>query len=308
MRIKRRIFISAPRNNRLENHERGSESIAIKAAIIERVQKLDYGSEHFHDEGSQGGLAEDAGTWTIKGAEDVIRKCIGAVLIGVPFWKSSFEGKEIWLPTEYCQYEGAIAHAFGLPILSVAIGIEPRIMFHERANNILVKNDSIMNPKWIEEEEFSRAFGLWQRKLEKRHDFFLGYSSGAAKTAAKLKNFIEDEFVATVLDWKPDFQETGMIMEEVLKAVSLCTAGIFLFTKDDFIKRADGSEGYIARDNVLLEAGLFIQAKGNSQVLIIKESGVTMPVDLNNKIFAELTDRPHIKSIKERVQGFIDKM
>jgi predicted nucleotide-binding protein len=36
----------------------------------------------------------------------------------------------------------------------------------------------------------------------------------------------------------------------------------------------------VPRDNVLFEAGYFIQAKGKDRVLIVREAGAKMPADL----------------------------
>ena len=118
MSVKRRILVSAPRDIRLDPHR-----IEIKRAIVDEIKRLGYEPQIFLGPKGGVGLPDGAG-WDLEGVEKVARRCVGAAIIGLPFWKTTQEGQEIWLPTDYCQYEGAVAHVYGLPILAIAVGIE----------------------------------------------------------------------------------------------------------------------------------------------------------------------------------------
>ncbi|HEY2292093.1 MAG TPA: hypothetical protein VGM86_15445 [Thermoanaerobaculia bacterium] len=127
MSVNRRVLVSAPRNIRLD-----TPRIKIKEAILDQIEQLGYEPQVFLDPAGGIGLAAGAG-WSLEEVERVARRCVGAAIIGLPFWKTTQEGRELWLPTDYCQYEGAIAHACCLPILAIAVGIEQRVIFDQHA-------------------------------------------------------------------------------------------------------------------------------------------------------------------------------
>src|SRR6266511_5327860 len=107
MSVKHRVLISAARNIRLDPLR-----IKITEAIVDQIKGEDYEPQVFLDQTGGTGLAAGAG-WSLEEVERVARRCVGAAIIGLPFWKTTQEGRKFWLPTEYCQYEGAIAHAHG---------------------------------------------------------------------------------------------------------------------------------------------------------------------------------------------------
>jgi predicted nucleotide-binding protein len=45
------------------------------------------------------------------------------------------------------------------------------------------------------------------------------------------------------------------------------------------------------RDNVVLEAGYFIRAKGKDRVLIVREAGAKLPADIGGTIYASLLNQ-----------------
>jgi len=88
-----------------------------------------------------------------------------------------------------------------------------------------------------------------------------------------------------------------------MTAANTSRCGVFLFTKDDALEdRADGAS---PRDNVLLEAGYFLAAKGKDRVLIVREEGAKMPADLGGDIYVPLKDRREIASIETKLQQFV---
>jgi predicted nucleotide-binding protein len=108
-----------------------------------------------------------------------------------------------------------------------------------------------------------------------------------------------------VLDWNEDFAPAGSILAQIEEAAARCTAGIFLFTKDD--KFDSDQEPAAPRDNVVFEAGFFAHAKGKERVLIVRETGSKMPADLGGDIYASLDDRSNIEPVKPVIGKFIDQ-
>ena len=134
---------------------------------------------------------------------------------------------------------------------------------------------------------------------------FLGYCSTSEGTAQNLKRYLQSSDVgATVLDWK-DFSPGRSILQQVEEAAERCSAGIFLFTKDDTLPTARLPDRAAPRDNVVFEAGYFINSKGKDHVLIILQAGAKMPADLGGHIYEALEDKSNIAPIEETVRKFV---
>jgi len=83
-----------------------------------------------------------------------------------------------------------------------------------------------------------------------------------------------------------DFRPGGSILGELENARAMCSCGIFLFSEDDPL---EGSPGIAApRDNVVFEAGYFVNAKGPERCLIIRHGEAKMPADLGGAIYVHL--------------------
>lgn len=321
MRITRRIFVSGPRDVRLDRTRN-----KIKKTIVAKIKGQGYEPQLFLDGYRGSGLAAGKG-WSLEAVDYVMKRCIGAVLIGVPFWKTCGVKKERWLPirkicglkdegwlpTDYCQYEGAVARAYGLPTLAIATGISQRILFHDHEPNVV--SIPFDNDLRFKTSEFKSAFNEWNAQLKKRYDVFLGYCSRSQKTAQLLRQYLKEEFEAKVLDWKYGLTPGSMILKEIEKAASKSSVGIFLFTGDDRQKKDeddrqkdenDANAIKVPRDNVVFEAGFFSHAKGNDRVLIIQEQGAKLPTDLGGKIYPLLSDRTDIGPIKDEVRRFMN--
>jgi predicted nucleotide-binding protein len=57
-------------------------------------------------------------------------------------------------------------------------------------------------------------------------------------------------------------------------------------------------ENAIPRDNVVLEAGFFMSAKGKFRVLMVREKGSKIPADLGGDIYASLEDKSDINLLQ----------
>jgi predicted nucleotide-binding protein len=66
------------------------------------------------------------------------------------------------------------------------------------------------------------------------------------------------------------------------------------------------------RDNVVFEAGYFVNAKGHSRVLVIRESGekrsAKMPADLGGAIDAPLPDLANIEALDQQLDRFVENL
>ena len=297
-KINRRIFISAPRDVRLD-----PVRIKIKQAIVEQIESANFEPQIFLTPAGGVGLAAGAG-WSLEEVEKVARRCVGAAIIGLPFWKTTLEEREVWLPTDYCPYEGAIAHGLGLPILAISVGIEQRGIFddHARVHNISIPLQEDLS--WLADESFRGPFANWTRDVDQRRDVFLGYCSKSAGTAAQIQIQLE-RLGASVLNWEMDFRSGRSILEEIENAKAICSCGIFLFSEDDpLVGTADGAA---PRDNVVFEAGYFMSAKGAERCLIVRQGEAKMPADVGGAIYVNLSKTSDVGSIEGRLRDFLER-
>ena len=88
-------------------------------------------------------------------------------------------------------------------------------------------------------------------------------------------------------------------------AGALCSAGVFLCTKDDSLTTDGVTTKAAPRDNVVFEAGELINAKGKDRVLIVRQADAKMPADLGGDIYASLTNASGIASVKGAIRRFV---
>jgi hypothetical protein len=280
----------------------------MKWSIVERIEQLGYTPEIFTDPTGRTSLSSGL-AWSAAAADDVARHCTGAVIIGLPRWVFGAADDTVYLPTEYCHYEGALARTLGLPLLVLAQeNLMRRVVFDMQFGSYVGVFPEGADRSWLETKEFEVSFGHWRAQLEKRRDVFLGYCGASSGTAQNLRRFLEHEIGATVLDWKRDFKPGRSIFEEIEEARSRCTAGIFLFTKDDDVQNGGGARQAVPRDNVVFEAGYFASAKGKKRVLIVRETGAKMPADLGGDIYASLPDKADLSTVEDSVRRFLAEL
>jgi predicted nucleotide-binding protein len=162
---------------------------------------------------------------------------------------------------------------------------------------------------WVSSQSFKAHFDAWAERVGRRRDIFLGYCSKADSCATEIRDYLEKKGYV-VLDWARDFRPAGAtILEEIENAANRCRCAVFLFTKDDELgnkARAKASFDAIPRDNVLLEAGYFTQARGKERVAIIRETGAKMPADLGGIIYLSLEDRNRLLPVKRGLLKFLN--
>lgn len=233
-----------------------------------------------------------------------MHRCVAAVVLGFRIRECSSDQGTVAMVSQYCQYEGAMARTHRLPILAlIEDGVEQRAFFNPYAGEdplVIPPND----PDWLSSEGFENFLRSWKELVDQRCDVFLGYCSRSETTAEKLRDTLEMELGVTVLDWRRDFRRGGTILEEITHAGVQCSAGIFLFTADDY--REGSPETGMPRDNVVFEAGYFARAKGKERVLVILEGGVQLPADLGGVIYAPLPDKSDVSAVFEDCRGFVE--
>jgi len=295
--IKRRVFISVPMDHHLDPGRR-----AIVQAVLQLVSDAGFEPQRF----LYSGLPASMG-WNFQTVDEVMRRCVGAIILALP--RRTFSGASpeecLVLPTEWSHYEGAVANTLALPTLVLAEkGIaDTGIVYMGGGLPILFKPQKA-DLQWLKEETFRHRFTLWLDQLKERRDVFLGYCSKARNTANAINLFLT-KLGVSVLDWA-DFSGGGSILEEIQRASSISSAGIFLFTQDDLLDEA-AADRAAPRDNVVFEAGFFTQAKGRERVLIIREDGVKMPADVGGTIYLSLKNRQDISSIETQLRSFVEK-
>ena len=297
MSLNRRIFISAPRDVRLD-----PPRIAIKRAIVEEVRNAGYEPQIFLTPEGGEGLAAGAG-WSIVEVDRVARRCVGAVLIGLPFWRSTLDDRDVWLPSDYCAYEGAVARTLGLPVLAISVGIEARGVFDDHAPVHTISAPPQDDLSWLQSPRFRGPFARWARDVDDRRDVFLGYCSKSRETAERIQDQLR-ELGASVLNWEVDFRAGRSILGEIDNARARCSCGIFLFSEDDPLNGENG--GVAPRDNVVFEAGYFMSAKGPERCLIVRRGDAKMPADVGGRIYVHLENSAAVSSIAPQLRNFLE--
>jgi hypothetical protein len=305
MSFKRRVFVSYVNPELLDDRRK-----ALQDQVVKKVEHLGLQPEIFFHKGTAAAMA-----WSLQNAIDIMRRCVGAVVISSPRWEANnFTGSEIIEPnnnkyllaSEYAQIEGAIATTLKLPLLILAErGIVDRGITWTGAGHPILYMPSDATSEWLERDAFRQRFGFWSDQIAERSDIFLGYSSKARSTAQAVHLYLTERLKLTVRNWEIDFAAAGIIIDEIETASKLCSGGIFLFTKDDIL---EGNEMKAApRDNVVFEAGYFAAAKGRDRVLIIREEGAKMPADLGGNIYLSLIDRNDIRPIESAIRDFVER-
>jgi hypothetical protein len=276
----------------------------LKWGLVDRIEALGYMPEIFTDPTGRKSLSAPH-AWSAERADEVARHCHGAALLGFPRWTLGAREGVVLLPSEFSHYEGALARTLALPLLIVAHeNLMRRVVFDGSFGPYIGTFSADADKTWLDSHEFNVTFGYWRRELERRKDVFLGYSGASTPTAVLLREFLENDIGATVLDWQRDFKPGRSILEEIEEARVRCTLGVFLFTKDDMLGAAGSVTQAAPRDNVVFEAGYFVSAKGKARVLIIREKDAKMPADLGGDIYAPLDDRSNLQPVQEIVRRF----
>lgn len=294
---KRRIYVSTPLDEHLNQQQ-----LSIKNAILSSLEQEGFEPQEFH----VSGLPADV-NWSFQESRKVMNRCDGSLILALV--RTVYElqdGHLVSIPSEYNHYEGALAIANDLPMLIVAEeGMPNRGIVSQGGglyiNYILSGSDS----SWVQNSKFKNQFQLWINKVRSRPRVFLGYCSKAKSTADDLTLYLERTLQVSVRNYALDFIPGGTILDEIEKSARECTCGIFLFTKDDPLEGTNTLQA-APRDNVVFEAGFFMNAKGKERTLIIREEGAKMPADVGGNIYLLLKDKKNISTIHLQLSQFLE--
>ena len=292
--IQRRIFLSAPfSSNNLE-----PEQLATKNHILQALEEANLEPQEFYVSGRPAHLS-----WSFDRAQDVMSRSHGAIICALTRWRFQNDDRQVLMSTEYNHFEGALAIAAQLPTLIIkAHGVTDRGIAWDGGGRLIVNLPENPDEAYFRSREFRHHFEHWRKAVEARKDVFLGYSSGAENTANAVIKYLSTLSVS-VMDWATDFQAGPSILERIEEASRSCLCGVFLFTRDDLL---EGNGGAAApRDNVVLEAGYFLKAKGRERVALVIEKGAKVPADVSGNIYIFLEDRTKVASIETKLQRFL---
>jgi hypothetical protein len=278
---------------------------SLKWGIVEQIEQIGYVPEVFFDPSGRKSLASGR-AWSATAVEDVMRHCHGAALIGLPRWEFDSADGHVALPSDFCNYEGALAQTLGLPLLIVTQwNLAHRVVFDVGFGPYIGSFPVGADVGWLAAPAFRTCFQYWQNELMQRRDVFLGYCGASSQVARVFRRYLEGSLDASVLDWQRDFKPGRTILEQIEEARLRCTAGVFIFTKDDELNVSSGAASAAPRDNVVFEAGYFASAKGKDRVLVIREDGTKLPADLGGDIYASFADRAKLTNAKKTLRRFI---
>jgi predicted nucleotide-binding protein len=278
----------------------------LRRAVLDEIERLGYQLTAFGTPTGGVGLAARE-TWNRDEAIDAMRRCVGAVLLGFPYWRVTDGARSTGLVTEYCQYEGALASMLGLPILALLeSGTAERGAFDPRAGTPVLEVPADATAEWAAAPDFQNFLAKWSEQVKDRRDVFLGYTTSARPVATAIRDRLEAEGVR-VVDWARDFRKAGSIMSEIQSAAARCSGAILLFTRDESLPQSAQHETP-PRDNVLLEAGYFVSAKGKERVLIVREDGAKVPADLGGDIYVPLRPGDEAKALADIMKFVGDRL
>lgn len=290
-----KIFVSVPSDNKLDQRQ-----IKLKEAIRRALKRGGYDLNEFGKMGIPRRMP-----WTYDNIQGVLRRCQGAAILAFNVGSYQYRsGETVGAVSEYNHIEGTLALAQSLPLLVVTEedNSDRGILRPTVAHYSVIPTTA--TSRWVLGKKFKTDLQAWSEEVNSRYHVFLGYSSGARTTAAEVKKYLQALDVR-VLDWMKDFHSGGTVLDEIQQAEKQCMGGIFLFTKDDAIN-SGGQQKAAPRDNVIFEAGYFMNTKGKERTLLICEEGVKIPADVGGNIYLPLTDRHDIATIENDLRKFIE--
>ena len=286
-----KIYVGVPFDDKLTPRQ-----VAIKEAIYKIISDNGFEIQHFR----QSGIIAGEG-WSLENLENVLRRCQGVIILAFNIGRyQMLNGQDFGTSSEYIHIEGAYARAQSLPTLIISEESNPKRGILQSASTYI---PSDADTSWVNRKDFRDVFNPWCQQVRERCHVFLGYSSGARRTAQEVMTFL-DFLSIRVLDWMKDFVPGGTILDEIQHAEKKCMGGIFLFTKDDEMIIGDQSRA-APRDNVIFEAGYFMNTKGKERTLLICEQNVNILANVGGIIYLPLTDRNDISSIKSGLERSI---
>lgn len=109
---------------------------------------------------------------------------------------------------------------------------------------------------------------------------FCGSSSESLRVVYEIRKQLND--TATIVPWKNQIKLGDYTLEKLLALIPTFDFGIFVFAADDTVE-IRGRRHLVARDNVVLELGLFMERLGRKHTLLVVQEvspRLHLPTDL----------------------------
>lgn len=135
--------------------------------------------------------------------------------------------------------------------------------------------------------------------------FFIGSSTKSLDVAKKVALIIEEEGHQPQL-WKNCFIASEYTFEKLQKICESVDAGIFILAPDDQLS-AEGNNEFITRDNVLIEAGMFMGKLGNPYTALCTFPDVKTPSDFLGITSIPYTDN-NIFTFQKKITDWIKEV
>ena len=150
MAVTRRVSVILPDDRWCSEREN-----AFKWAIVERIEALGLITEIFHDPRGTASLCAPM-AWSAANADFISRRCVGAVLIGLPRWRFETAHGVVNLATEFSHFEGALAWQLKLPLLVlVQSDVMRRVVFDNSFHGRIGEFPADAGPEWLETRDFT---------------------------------------------------------------------------------------------------------------------------------------------------------
>jgi Predicted nucleotide-binding protein containing TIR-like domain len=291
----KRVYVSVPRDNNLDERQR-----VLKHAILDKLRSKGLEPQEFQVSG-----LPLRSPYTFDAVRDIMSRCHGALILAFARWRDPSGGEGVAMPTVWNHFEGAFALALKKEILVIREkNVAGDGITWDGGGQIVLGAPDGAGPEWLETAYAKTQIDAWIDAVKRINDVFLAYSSKARATANDIAKFLSSRGVS-VRDWEIDFAPGSTILDELMVASKSCLGAIMLLTKDD---EFFGEENFAApRDNVIFETGLFMEAKGRERVLVVREQGAKMPADIGGGIYLGLRDRNDITPIQTKLLDFIEK-
>jgi predicted nucleotide-binding protein with TIR-like domain len=290
--LERRIFVSS-----ISSLDATDPRRDLKDAILARLRNAGFSPQEFMTSGIPRNLA-----WSFETVDTVIRRCIGAIVLGFRRWHV---GPLIDVASAYAHYEGAVAITRGLPVLLLAeSGVQNAGVLSLAGGKVITTIPANAGPAWADDPQFVDRFEAWKQEVDGRKDIFLAFCSKSSGTAAEIQLLLE-KYGAKVHRWNMDFRSGRSILQEIEGARATCSSGVFLFSEDDPLEGIGGSAA--PRDNVVFEAGYFISAKGPDRCLVVRYGNAKMPADIGGSIYVWLAKGAGVSTIEGQLNDFVTK-
>ena len=134
---------------------------------------------------------------------------------------------------------------------------------------------------------------------------FIGSSTKYVEVARKIASIIEQQGHQPQL-WENCFIATEYTFEKLREICEEVDAGIFVLAPDDQLN-AEGNNAFITRDNVLIEAGMFMGKLGDPYTALCKFPEVNIPSDFLGITLIQYSDR-NIYTFREKIISWIKKV